>query len=393
MNRDVDVEQSSKSLTDKRVILGITGGIAACESVRIAREIRRHGAVPDVYMTDSATRIISKLAVEWGAQSKVLNEWTSEMSQLEAVDSILVCPASRNFIARFVNGMMDHPLLMACSSARSRNIPILLVPSMHNDLFNDPVTEDLCEKARQLGATIILGQNEEGRIKQPAPKQVVSELCHYTNKNTDSKHIAITLGANRAPIDAVRAIQNASSGYTGWRIAEFLYRQGHDITCIAGKTSSEPEFELPNIIRAGEPNQMLQACLDVATTSPDAWVHAAAVLDYFAKPIKSKKKSGSEGWNLTLDPGPKHILELSNHIGKAKRIGFKLETQVGLEQLKAKALEQIESYGVDATIANLMEEMHNPDTPRGYIVTPDGEMNALQNILHLCESIEHIIIN
>ncbi len=393
MARDVDVVETSHSLVNRRVIFGITGGIAACESVRIAREIRRHGTTPDVYMTDSATRIISKLAVEWGAQSQVHNQWTSEMSQLEAVDSILICPASRNFIARFVYGMMDHPLLMACTAARSRGIPIILVPSMHNDLFDDPVTNDLCEKARELGATIILGENEEGRIKQPEPKQVVAELCHYTNKHSSSQHIAITLGANRAPIDAVRAIQNASSGYTGWRIAEYMYRQGHDVTCIAGKTSSEPEFKLPNVIRAGEPDQMLQACIDVAGNSPDAWIHAAAVLDYYSKPIQSKKQSGDENWELTLNPGPKHIHELSKHIGNAKRIGFKLETGVDLDYLKDKALQQIKSYGVTATIANLMEEMHNPDSPRGYIVTPDGEMTALSNMQHLCESIEHIIIN
>ena len=84
MARDVDVVKTSHSLANRRVIFGITGGIAACESVRIAREIRRHGTTPDVYMTDSATRIISKLAVEWGAQSQVHNQWSSEMSQLEA---------------------------------------------------------------------------------------------------------------------------------------------------------------------------------------------------------------------------------------------------------------------------------------------------------------------
>ncbi len=391
MARDIDVIQTSNALKNSRVIFGITGGIAACDSIRIAREIRRNGTSPDVYMTDSATRIISKLAVSWAAQTEVKCEWNSEMSQLEDVDSILICPASRNFMARFVSGMMDHPLLMACAAGRGRNIPIILVPSMHNDLFDDPVTDDLCNKARELGATIVLGDHDEGRLKQPDPKQVVAELCHHTNRMKNCKNIAITLGANRAPIDAVRAIQNASSGYTGWRIAEYFYRLGHNVTCIAGKTSSEPEFVLPRVIRAGEPDQMLESCINIASENPDVWIHAAAVLDYFTTPISSKKPSGMESWELSLEPGKKHIAELSKYIKNPIRIGFKLETGVDIEQLRARALSQIRDYGVDATIANLMDEMHNPDTPRAYIVTPDGKMAALRDIEQMCESMLTII--
>ena len=77
--------------------------------------------------------------------------------------------------------------------------------------------------------------------------QIVAELCHAVNHNSDSKHIAITLGANRAPIDSVRAIQNASSGMTGWYIAEYMYRFGHIVTVIAGKTSANPSFDLPTV--------------------------------------------------------------------------------------------------------------------------------------------------
>ena len=264
---------------------------------------------------------------------------------------------------------------------------------MHNDLFDDPVTQDLLNKCENMGATIVFGDDEEGRIKQPTPKQVVAELCHNTNKSNTSLNIAITLGANRAPIDAVRAIQNASSGFTGWRIAEYMYRKGHSVTCIAGKTSASPEFLLPNVIRAGDPNDMLSACINIAKDNPDAWIHAAAVLDYFTDPILSKKKSGEEHWYLMLKPGPKHILELQKYVHGAKRIGFKLESNVDLSVLKTRAIEQIENYGVDATIANLLEEMNNPSTPRGYIVTPDGNMTALNDVLHLCEEIEQVIMS
>ena len=384
MDRDVDVESHSSSLANKHIALGVTGGIAATETVRLCRELRRHGASVTVIMTPAATKVITPLAVGWASQGSVITDWSAEMSQLDQYDAIVIAPASRNFISRYLNGMMDHPLLMTCSAARGRAIPILLVPSMHSDLFDDPVTQNLLERIDS--ESIILGPYQEGRYKQPNPCQIVAQLCHVVNHTDASKHIAITLGANRAPIDSVRAIQNASSGQTGWYIAEFMYRMGHKVTVIAGKTSADPTFDLPVIIRAGSPDEMLAACLEVSDLKPDGWIHAAAVLDYYTQPISGKKKSGDQGWNLNLQPGPKHIKELSKSIGDAKRIGFKLETNVTVEELHQRALEQISNYGVEATVANMMEDMHNPSSPRAYFVTCDSIIE-LSDMDSMCESI------
>tara|TARA_Y100000758_G_C16041932_1_gene418527 strand:- start:637 stop:1422 length:786 start_codon:yes stop_codon:yes gene_type:complete len=259
---------------------------------------------------------------------------------------------------------------------------------MHKDLFDDPVTQDLLDRIS--GASILLGPYEEGRYKQPNPVQIVAELCHAVNSQHQSMHFAITLGANRAPIDSVRAIQNASSGQTGWYIAEYLFRFGHKVTVVAGKTSAAPSFELPVVIRAGSPDEMLSECLTVAKSNPDGWVHAAAVLDYYTQPLDGKKLSGENEWVLELQPGPKHIKELSEHIGNARRIGFKLETGVSIDQLHKRALNQIAMYGVDATIGNIMEEMHDPETPRAYLVTQDG-ITELPDMDAMCECILNVL--
>lgn len=388
MTRDADVDLHSNALQGKNVALGVTGGIAAAETVRICRELRRHGASVTVIMTTAAAKVITPLAVEWASQSRVICDWGAEMSQLEEFDAVLVSPASRNFLSRYVNGMMDHPLLMTCSAARARGTPIVIVPSMHKDLFDDPVTQDLLDSVNY--ASIILGPYEEGRYKQPHPVQIVAELCHHVHATNASMHFAITLGANRAAIDSVRAIQNASSGHTGWCIAEYLHRFGHNVTVIAGKTSSDPSFTLPNVIRAGSPDKMLEQCLIVAQSKPDGWIHAAAVLDYYTAPLDGKKPSGDDDWILELQPGPKHIRELSKHIGDARRIGFKLETNVTVDQLRKRAVAQIDMYGVDATVANIMEQMHDPKTPRAYFVTEDG-MSELHNMNDMCESILNVL--
>jgi phosphopantothenoylcysteine decarboxylase/phosphopantothenate--cysteine ligase len=384
------VELLSSALKGKHIALGVTGGIAATETVRVCRELRRHGAEITVIMTTAATKVITPLAVEWASQGQVIIDWEAEMSQLKEFDAIIIAPASRNFISRYVNGMMDHPLLMTCSAARSRRTPIVVVPSMHNDLFDDPITQDLLTRLEY--ESILLGPHEEGRYKQPSPIQIVAELCHIVNTNKDSKHFAITLGANRAPIDSVRAIQNASSGQTGWYIAEYIYRFGHKVTVIAGKTSSHPTFNLPRIIRAGAPDQMLSSCLEVANSNPDGWIHAAAVLDYYTDSIDGKKASGSEEWGLQLRPGPKHIAELASSVVGAKRIGFKLETGVSVGQLHERALQQIADYGVDATVANIMEQMHDSNTPRAYFVTSDTIIE-LSDLEAMCESILGVLMS
>ena len=388
MTRDVDVDVHTNALMGKNIALGVTGGIAATETVRICRELRRHGASVTVIMTTAATKVITPLAVEWASQGTVIYDWSAEMSQLENFDAVLITPASRNFLARYHHGIMDHPLLMTCSAARSRRTPIIIVPSMHKDLFDDPVTQDLLDTITD--ASIVVGPYEEGRYKQPNPVQIVAELCHHVHSCDSSLHVAITLGANRAPIDSVRAIQNASSGHTGWCIAEYLYRFGHKVTVIAGKTSADPSFILPNVIRAGSPDEMLERCMNVAKSKPDGWVHAAAVLDYYTAPIDGKKASGNENWVLELQPRPKHIHELSQHIGGARRIGFKLETNVSVEQLRERAENQIATYGVDATVANIMEEMHNPATPRAYLVT-ENTISELVDMNAMCESILDVL--
>ncbi|MEE2747227.1 MAG: bifunctional phosphopantothenoylcysteine decarboxylase/phosphopantothenate--cysteine ligase CoaBC [Candidatus Thermoplasmatota archaeon] len=384
MTGDVDVDCHSTALEGKHIALGVSGGIAATETIRICRELRRHGGQITVLMTPAACKVITPLAVEWASQGIVISEWNSAMTQLDDFDAVLITPASRNFISRYVNGMMDHPLLMTCSAARSKSTPIVIVPSMHQDLFDDPVTQDLLE--RLVDESIIIGPHEEGRYKQPNPIQIVAELCHVINKKSINYHVAITMGANRAPIDSVRAIQNASSGKTGWYIAEYLYRHGFNVTVIAGKTSANPSFDLPHIIRAGSPDEMLDVCIDVAKSKPDGWIHAAAVLDYYTEALDGKKKSGGDAWELSLKQGPKHIEVLKEYVGEARRIGFKLETGVSVDELHDRALQQIERYGVDATVANIMEEMHQPSSPRAYFVTNDSIME-LSDMDAVCESI------
>ena len=394
MSSDLGVEVQGDSLGGRNVLLVVSGGIAAVESVKLSREIRRHGANLSIIMTKDANKGITPLALSWAAASPIITEWDSEMSQLSEFDGVLVAPATRNTISKHIHGVMDSPAMMALSAARGNKTPLIFVPSMHTDLFDDPVTSDLINSLESEGSHIILDQPSEGKRKQPNHIQIVAELCNCINQSLpDRKNVAITLGANRAPIDSVRAIQNASSGATGWRIAEHLFRMGHEVVCIAGVTSSDPNFTLPHVIRDGTPTGMLNACLEVASVEPkpDAWIHAAAVLDYYTEPISGKKPSGQSNWNLQLTPGPKHIEELSHLAKDCVRIGFKLEVDVPVNVLLERATEQISRLGTDAVVANLKDEVHDPNTPRGRIVLSSGDVLEMRDDAELCRTIESLL--
>ena len=140
--RDTDVAVTGTSLQGRRIVLGVTGGIAAVETVRLARELRREGAELTVIMTPSAQRIITPLAVRWASQAEVITDWDGDLTALNRADGVLVAPATRDVIASHLHGLQHGPLMMALSVARSRGTPLMMVPSMHVDLAEDPVTEE-----------------------------------------------------------------------------------------------------------------------------------------------------------------------------------------------------------------------------------------------------------
>ncbi|MFQ3321401.1 MAG: phosphopantothenoylcysteine decarboxylase/phosphopantothenate--cysteine ligase [Candidatus Thalassarchaeaceae archaeon] len=396
MVKDTGVQIKGTSLNNCHILFAISGGIAATESIKIARELRRFQANVTILMSKEAEKIITPLAVSWASDSDILTDWNPKMKQLEKYDAILVAPATRNTISTHIHGIMDSPMMMALSSARGSKTPMLFVPSMHKDIFDDPVTSDLISKLIDEGSEVLLEKENEGKIKQAEPVKIVAKLCNMVNsKLPNRKKIAITLGANRAEIDSIRSIINTSSGKTGWFLSEYLYRHGHDITCIVGHTTVSPNFDLSDVRFCQSPTNMLESCVSLASSEapPQAWIHVAAVLDYYPTPEVGKKSSGLDEWNINLMPGPKHISHLSPLVNGTIRIGFKLESNVSNEKLIETAFNQLNKYNLNAVIGNMKEHIQDDNLPRGIIVLPDGSTKILKTNLDMCSNIESIISN
>ena len=390
--RDTDVEVRGSSLSGRRVLLGVTGGIAAVDTVRLARELRRHGAEVSVIMTQSSQEIITPMAVRWASQGEVITDWDGDLSALSGFDAVLVTPATRNLIASFIHGLMNGPLLMALSAARGRGCPIMMVPSMHNDLANDPVTEDLVLQCAKQGIKVLWGAEEEGKRKTPNHEEIVARLGNLVNSNGTS--VVVTLGATRSAIDDVRYVQNTSSGKTGYLIADDLYRHGMDITCVSGVTTvSKPDW-LPLDIKCPEPDQMLEELKALAKDRIDVWIHAAAVLDYIIpEPVEGKIASLQGDLNIQMKEGAKHISELKDLCEGATRIGFKLESGIKQKDLVHRAHAQIQTAGMTATIANRMEDYGKEGMPRGWLVDSHGAHFILEKESDMCNAIRSVIEN
>ena len=387
--RDTDVESRGSSLSGKRILLGVSGGIAAVDTVRLARELRRHGALVSVMMTHSAQKIITPLAVEWATQTRVITNWESDLSALEEVDGILIAPATRDLMASYLHGLQHGPILMALSAARSRKCPVLMIPSMHSDLANDPVTDDLVEQVREHNISVHWGKEEEGKRKTPPHEEIVARFSHLINcSKPNRKQVVVTLGATRSPIDDVRFVQNTSSGATGFAIADDLYRNGHDVTCVSGITSvTQPEW-LPLVIRATTPKEMLKELIAISNDEIDAWIHTAAVLDYVVKnPAEGKLASQQGSLNIELIESDKHIMKLKEKCEGSVRIGFKLESGIKQKDLIFRAVAQIEKAGMTAVVANRLEDLNNKDKPRGYLVDKQGSHFILNTQIDMCEAI------
>tara|TARA_B100001564_G_scaffold61598_1_gene48130 strand:- start:969 stop:2150 length:1182 start_codon:yes stop_codon:yes gene_type:complete len=390
--RDTDVEPRGSSLSGRHVLLGVTGGIAAVDTVRLARELRRHGAEVSVIMTTSAQEIITPMAVRWASQGEVITDWDGDLSALSGFDAVLVTPATRNMIASFIHGLMNGPLLMALSAARGRGCPIMMIPSMHNDLANDPVTEDLVLQCVKQGVKVLWGAEEEGKRKTPGHEEIVARLGNLVNKNDTS--VVVTLGATRSAIDDVRYVQNTSSGKTGYRIADDLYRHGMDVTCVSGVTTVAKPDWLPLEIKCPEPEQMLEELKALAKDRIDVWIHAAAVLDYIIpEPVEGKIASLQGDLNIQMKEGAKHISELKDLCDGATRIGFKLESGIKQKDLVHRAHAQIQTAGMTATIANRMEDYGKEGMPRGWLVDSHGAHFILETESDMCNAIRSVIEN
>ena len=350
-------------LKGKKILLGITGSIAAYKSVFFVRLLVKAGAEVKVIMTKGAKDFVTPLTFSTLSKNNVLSDlfdeetWANHVLLGRWADAMVIAPASCNTIAKMANGLCDNLLLAVYLSSKA---PVLIAPAMDEDMWQHPATQKNIDILNRNGDAFLpvnkgelaSGFTGEGRMAEP--EEMIKYLQDFfeKKKNLKGKKALVTAGPTYEAIDPVRFISNHSSGKMGVAIADELYKQGADVNLVLGPSAIKPESGI-KLERVTSAEQMYIACMRNFSTY-DIVVMAAAVADYSPRTIYNKKiKKKSEEFSLEL----KKTKDILSEAGKRKSekqtlVGFALETN----DEKENAIKKLKQKNADLIILNSMND-------------------------------------
>ena len=326
-------------LMNKRVLLGVTGGIAAYKAADLVRRLQDVGAQVRVVMTQGACEFITPLTMQALSGHPVhttLLDPTAEaaMGHIELArwaDLVLIAPASANFMARLAHGHGNDLLTTLCLATGA---PIAIAPAMNQQMWADLSTQKNQLILQEKGITVFgpgsgsqaCGEVGAGRMIEPLEIiQQAAEVFDY--QLLTGKHVVITAGPTRESIDPVRYITNKSSGKMGFALAEAAAEAGAKVTLIAGPVNlpTPSRVERVDVVRAVD---MYETCMDVVENGCDVFIATAAVADYRPTVTADHKiKKSTEEIHLTLVKTPDIVASVAAHAKRPFTVGFAAETQ------------------------------------------------------------------
>lgn len=348
-----------QSLTDKRILLGITGGIAAYKSAELVRRLRDHGAEVRVVMTPAAAEFITPLTLQALSGNPVhtdLLDHAAEaaMGHIELArwaDAVVVAPATTNFIARLSNGLADDLLSTLCLATAA---PLLVAPAMNRQMWQNPATQENIARLQARGVTLLgpasgaqaCGEMGPGRLLEPDDLVQAIISAGRTNRLAGIS-VLVSAGPTREFIDPVRYLSNRSSGRMGYAVARAAEEAGAAVTLVSGPVTLAPPARVRTIevISAG---QMYSEILAAAATC-DIFVSAAAVADYRSgEAARQKMKKKDSELLLRLEKTPDILAEVAALDRPPFTVGFAAET----ENLHDNAKQKLKSKNLDMIAAN-----------------------------------------
>jgi phosphopantothenoylcysteine decarboxylase / phosphopantothenate---cysteine ligase len=343
----------------RRILLGVTGGIASYKSAWLARLLSQEGAAVDVVMTRTATEFIAPLTFEALTGRPVHTALVAAGHALDhiklakAAHAVVVAPATADFCARAAQGRADDLLAAVLLATEA---PVLLVPAMNDRMWAHPQTQRNAAHLREIGYTVLdpeigaLAAGEgSGAGRMPEPETIVAHAARLLDDASFAgRRVVVTAGPTRELVDPVRVLSNRSSGRMGVAIAAAAGRRGAEVTLIAGPLEVAPPIG-PALQRV-ESTEEMAAAVRAATANADLLVMAAAPADFrAAAPAAAKIKKGSDAPVIELVPTPDILLDSAPHMrAGAVRVGFALETDDGL----ANARHKLESKSLDLIVLN-----------------------------------------
>jgi phosphopantothenoylcysteine decarboxylase/phosphopantothenate--cysteine ligase len=371
----------SNRLEGKKIVLGITGSIAAVECVKLARELIRHGADVHTVMTQKACEIIGPYSMEFATGNPVITHLTGQVEHVSLcgdvegrADLILIAPCTANTLGKLVHGIDDTPVTTFLTTGIGTGIPVVLVPAMHNTMYHHPKVKENLDTAKEMGIDIIEPRFEEKKAKMASMPQIVDRVIRKLSQNrlAEQKVLVIT-GATREPIDDMRILTNMASGVTGIALAVEAYRQGADVLLLAG----ENVHGIPDHIATDSftTTEDLLAKLEIFSNDwevPTMAYFAAGISDYSPKKVEGKIPSGEKSLSIDLERTPKVIERFRRLYPETFLVGYKAESGIEQTELLERAFDRLKKVKMQAVIANDLSHV-TKDTNTVFILTPDKE--------------------
>lgn len=395
-------------LRGKKICVGVSGGIAAYKSAELVSRLRKQGAIVYVAMTKGATEFIAPLTlrtlsthpvyVEMFEEPKVWN--VEHIALAEAVDAVLVAPATANLLAKMSVGIADDFLSTVLLATRA---PIFVAPAMNHAMYHHPATQENLARLRERSIRVIgpatgfqaCGTDGDGRMSEPVELVEVLHTYFARSLTLKGKRALVTAGGTQEPLDPVRYLGNRSSGRMGFAVAEALQEAGAETLLITAPT----DLPTPSGVRrisVMTAQEMYEAVME-EFPKVDIVIKAAAVADYRPKE-SSGQKIKKQGTSLIVEliPNPDILAELGKQKVKQVLVGFAAET----ENLIAHAQDKMQRKNVDMLVAN---DVTQPGAGFGSLTNivsflfPDGRridlplMNKLEIAQHLVQEVASLL--
>jgi phosphopantothenoylcysteine decarboxylase / phosphopantothenate---cysteine ligase len=353
-----------KTLSGKRIVLGITGSIAAVECFELARELIRNGANVQAVMSEEAMNLVTPWTMEFATGNEVIDIIDGRVQHValfgdvpDKADLLLIAPCTANTISKIACGIDDTPVTTMATTALGSKIPIIIAPAMHLTMFTNPIIQQNVEKLKQAGIEF-LGPKVEGKKAKIADNtEIVMAVQRRLGKNDlKGRRVLVIGGSSEELIDEMRVITNRGTGETAVELARAAYQRGAEVELWMGRCSVPLPTFLP-IRRFTTVESLLEM---VKGINQEMVLVPAALADYAPKPQPGKIPSGKKELTLTMRAVPKVLDAIRKQ--KVKLIAFKAEHGVGEAELVKRAQARLDSVPLEMIVANDLHDVKPGET-------------------------------
>lgn len=377
------VSSDGAELAGKKIVLCITGSVAAYKAIELARLLMRHGGDVTCVASKAATDLIKPSYFKWATGNEVITKLTGDLEHIKVADYkqsdlIVVYPCTANTLGKLANGIDDTPISTVLSVGFGSKIPIVISLAMHQSMYENPAVVKNIEFLKSK-VWFISPQFIEGKAKAAEPEQVLDFVLKKYGASSilQGKKVLITAGPTIEYIDPIRVITNQSSGRTGVLLARELVLSGAKVTFVYGP-GSEPAPKGVKVVRVKTSSEMREAVRREMRQKLDIVVLAAAVSDYTVEsPGKTKIKSNSEKMVVKLKKVPKIINEIKKIQKSVFLVGFKAETDVSRKKLVALSRKKLEESCADLIIANDIGKKYRKDPSKNNVILVDSKKESV----------------